>query len=175
ALKVFLEGAFRSYHSMYGLDYVALRYFNVYGPRMDIYGVYTEVLVRWMERIAAGKPPLIFGDGSETMDFVYIDDIARANLLAAQSDVTDEVFNVASETETSLDGLARALLEVMGSDLAPEYGPARNVNIASRRLASTTAARDRIGFTAEIDLHEGLRRLVEWWTNEQAAVEGKTG
>jgi UDP-glucose 4-epimerase len=168
ALKVFLEGAFRSYHSMYGLDYVALRYFNVYGPRMDIHGVYTEVLVRWMERIAAGKPPLIFGDGSETMDFVYIDDIARANLLAAQSDVTDEVFNVASETETSLDGLARALLEVMDSDLEPEYGPARNVNIASRRLASTAAARERLGFTAEIDLHEGLTRLVEWWRNEPA-------
>jgi UDP-glucose 4-epimerase len=168
ALKVFLEGAFRSYHSMYGLDYVALRYFNVYGPRMDIYGVYTEVLVRWMERIAAGKPPLIFGDGSETMDFVYIDDIARANLLAAQSDVTDEVFNVASETETSLDGLARALLEVMHSDLEPEYGPARNVNIASRRLASTAAARERLGFTAEIDLHEGLTRLVDWWKNEPA-------
>lgn len=172
ALKVFLEGAFRSYHSMYGLDYVALRYFNVYGPRMDIHGVYTEVLVRWMERIAAGKPPLIFGDGTETMDFVYIDDIARANLLAAESDITDEVFNVASETETSLVGLARALLEVMGSDLDVEYGPARSVNIASRRLASTAAAKDRLGFVAEVDLHEGLRRLVEWWTAEQSALEG---
>jgi UDP-glucose 4-epimerase len=172
ALKVFLEGAFRSYHSMYGLDYVALRYFNVYGPRMDIYGVYTEVLVRWMERIAAGKPPLIFGDGSETMDFIYIDDIARANLLAAGSDITDEVFNVASETETSLDGLARALLEVMDSDLQPEYGPARSINIASRRLASASAARDRLGFEAQVDLHEGLRRLVAWWSAEQPAVEG---
>jgi UDP-glucose 4-epimerase len=172
ALKVFLEGAFRSYRSMYGLDYVALRYFNVYGPRMDIYGVYTEVLVRWMERIAAGKPPLIFGDGSETMDFIYIDDIARANLLAAQSDITDEVFNVASQTETSLDGLARALLEVMDSDLQPEYGPARSINIASRRLASATAARERLGFEAQVDLHEGLRRLVTWWSAEQSPAEG---
>jgi UDP-glucose 4-epimerase len=171
ALKVFNEGALRSYYAMYGLDYVALRYFNVYGPRMDIHGVYTEVLVRWMERIAAGQPPLIFGDGSETMDFVYIDDIARANLLAAQADVTDDVFNVASGTETSLDGLARALLTVMGSDLTPEYGPARNVNIASRRLASTAAARDRLGFEAEIDLAEGLRRLVSWWESERAAAE----
>ena len=80
---------------MYGLDYVALRYFNVYGPRMDIHGVYTEVLIRWMERIEAGQPPLILGDGLQTMDFVYIEDIARANLLAAESDVTDEVFNIA--------------------------------------------------------------------------------
>src|SRR5260370_11881494 len=118
---------------------------------MDIYGVYTEVLVRWMERIAAGKPPLIFGDGSETMDFVYIDDIARANLLAAQSDITDEVFNVASETETSLDGLARALLDVMGSDLEPEYGPARSINIAARRLASAAAPPERPRFPAPVD------------------------
>ena len=94
---------------MYGLDYVALRYFNVYGPRMDIYGAYTEVLIRWMERIAAGQPPLIFGDGKQTMDFVYIEDIARANILATQADVTDEVFNIASGTETSLNELAAAL------------------------------------------------------------------
>ena len=173
ALKVFLEGAFRSYHSMYGLDYVALRYFNVYGPRMDIYGVYTEVLVRWMERIVAGQPPLIFGDGAQSMDFVYIDDIARANILAAQSDVTDEVFNVASGEETSLLELAHALLDAMGSDLEPEFGPERTVNIAARRLASTTAARERLGFVAEVDLHEGLRRLVQWWTSERTATEGE--
>ena len=96
ASKVMLEGLLRSYHSMYALPYVALRYFNVYGPRMDIHGKYTEVLIRWMERIAAGQPPLIFGDGEQTMDFIYIDDIARANVLALQSDQTDEVFNVAS-------------------------------------------------------------------------------
>ena len=96
AAKAFDEGLLRSFNDMYGLDYVALRYFNVYGPRMDIYGAYTEVLIRWMERIAAGQPPLIFGDGGQTMDFVYIEDIARANILAAQADVTDEVFNIAS-------------------------------------------------------------------------------
>ena len=83
AAKLFDEGLLRSYHDMFGLDYVALRYFNVYGPRMDIHGVYTEVLVRWMERIVRGEPLLIFGDGSQTMDFVFIDDVARANLLAA--------------------------------------------------------------------------------------------
>ena len=107
AAKVFNEGLLRSFHEMYGLDYVALRYFNVYGPRMDVHGVYTEVLIRWMERIAAGTPPLILGDGSQTMDFVYVDDVARANVLAAEPDVTDEVFNVASGIETSLLELAR--------------------------------------------------------------------
>jgi len=101
---------------MRGLDYVALRYFNVYGPRMDIYGLYTEVLIRWMERIEAGQPPLILGDGTQTMDFIFTEDIARANLLAASAEVTDEVFNIGSGTETSLAGLAQALLRAMGSD-----------------------------------------------------------
>ncbi len=122
---------------------MALRYFNVYGPRMDIFGVYTEVLVRWMERIAAGQPPLILGDGLQTMDFVYVDDVARANIAAAVAPVTDEVFNVASGVETSLRGLADALLRVMGSDLEPEYGPERKVNPVSRRLADTAAAREQ--------------------------------
>src|SRR5215469_12553895 len=110
AAKVFNEGLLRSFNEMHGLDYVALRYFNVYGPRMDIHGVYTEVLIRWMERIAAGQPPLIFGDGRQTMDFVYIEDVARANVLAMKSDASDEVFNVASGTETSLRELALLLM-----------------------------------------------------------------
>ena len=137
ASKTFLEGMLRSYHAMYGLRYVALRYFNVYGPRMDLHGKYTEVLIRWMERIADGKSPLIFGDGHQTMDFIYIEDVARANVLALQSECTDNAFNVASGTETSLRELAAALVGVMGADLAPEFGPARSVNPVSRRLAST--------------------------------------
>ena len=171
AAKAFNEGLLRSFNDMVGLDYVALRYFNVYGPRMDIFGVYTEVLVRWMERIATGQPPLILGDGSQTMDFVYVDDVARANIVAATAPVTDRVFNVASGTETSLRGLADALLRVMGSDLEPELGPERKVNPVSRRLADTSAARDLLGFTAQVDLDEGLRRLVEWWQ----ASRGTTG
>jgi UDP-glucose 4-epimerase len=166
AAKVFNEGLLRSYHSMTGLDYVALRYFNVYGPRMDIHGLYTEVLVRWMERIVAGQPPLILGDGLQTMDFVFTEDIARANLLAAEADVTDAVFNVASGTETSLRELADTLLSVMGSDLPVEHGEARKVNAVTRRLADTCAAEQQLGFTAEVDLEEGLRRLVEWWSAE---------
>ena len=169
AAKVFLEGLLRSFHAMYGLDYVALRYFNVYGRRMDIHGVYTEVLVRWMERIEAGTPPLILGDGLQTMDFVDIEDVARATLLAAQADVTDEVFNVASGTETSLLDLAKMLLKVMGrEDLDIEFGPERGVNKVPRRLADTSAARRDLGFVAETDLEAGLRGLVEWWRAERA-------
>jgi UDP-glucose 4-epimerase len=172
AAKVFNEGLLRSMHAMTGLDYVALRYFNVYGPRMDVHGLYTEVLVRWMDRIAAGQPPLIFGDGAQTMDFVYIGDIVRANMLAAESDVTDAVFNVASGTETSLLQLAEMLLRVMGSDLAVEHGPARAVNGVTRRLAGTELAREQLGFEAEVDLEEGLTRLV---SGGRAAGAGARG
>ena len=167
ASKAFNEGLLRSFNDMFGLDYVGLRYFNVYGPKMDIFGVYTEVLVRWMERISAGQPPLILGDGTQTMDFVYVDDVARANIAAAVAPVSDQVFNIASGAETSLRGLADALLRVMGSDLEPEYGPERKVNPVSRRLADTSAARDRLGFVAQVDLDEGLRRLVDWWQSER--------
>src|SRR5215468_2863106 len=149
AAKVFNEGLLRSFAEMYGLDYVALRYFNVYGPRMDVHGVYTEVLIRWMERIAAGQPPLIFGDGSQTMDFVYIEDIARANVLAAKSEASDEVFNVASGAETSLRQLALLLMRVMGADLGIEYVQERRVNPVPRRLASTRAAAERLGFRTQ--------------------------
>jgi len=167
AAKSFNEGMLRSFRAMYGLDFVALRPFNVYGPRMDIHGLYTEVLIRWMERITDGKPPLIFGDGSQTMDFVNTVDIARAHLLAASSDIREGVYNVASGAETSLAELARALLVAMDSDLSLEHGPERAVNGVTRRLASTEAAARDLGFRAEIDLDTGLRELVAWWRAEQ--------
>ena len=164
ASKTFNEGLVRSFRAMQGLDYVLLRYFNVYGPRMDVHGLYTEVLVRWMERIADGRPPLIFGDGNQTMDFVCVPDIARANVLAAGSDVVEGTYNVASGTETSLLELAQALLRVMDAEeLGVEHGPERAVNGVVRRLADTSAARDDLGFEAEIGLDDGLRQLVEWW------------
>jgi UDP-glucose 4-epimerase len=167
AAKVFNEGLLRSFTAMSGLDYLALRYFNVYGPRMDVHGLYTEVLVRWMERIEAGEPPIVLGDGLQTMDFVYVGDIARANVLAANSELTDDVFNVASGVETSLLELAEALLQVMDCDLSVVHGPPRAVNGVTRRLADTSAARDRLGFEAEVGLLEGLTRLVTWWRGER--------
>jgi len=169
AAKSFNEGLLRSFHEMYGLNYVALRYFNVYGPRMDTYGAYTEVLIRWMERLADGKPCLILGDGLQTMDFVFIDDIARANILAAKFPVTDDVFNIASGVETSLNELAAALGRVMGCNLAPEYGPARKVNPVPRRLADTRKAEHLLGFKAQVLLEEGLSKLVQWWKQQQAS------
>jgi UDP-glucose 4-epimerase len=172
AAKTFNEGLLRSFHATHGLDYVALRYFNVYGPRMDIHGLYTEVLIRWMERIEAGQPPLILGDGTQTMDFVYTEDIARANLLAASADVTNEVFNIGSGTETSLTELAHALLRAMDKDLPVEFGPPRGVNAVTRRLADVSAAAERLGWKAEISLDEGLRRLVAWWRAQRFSQVG---
>lgn len=160
--KAFNEGVLRSFHDMRGLDYVALRYYNVYGPRM-----HSTVLNRWMDRIATGLPPLIDGDGTQTMDFVYIDDVARANILAARSAVTDEVFNVGSGVETSLNDLAEALSRVFASDLQAEHGPERAVNSIPRRVADTSKAERLLGFKAAVGLDEGLGRLVAWWREER--------
>lgn len=165
------EGMFRSFHDMFGLNYNAMRYFNVYGPRMDVYGKYTEVLIRWYHLIKDGKQPLIYGDGKQTMDFVYVEDVARANILALKAEVTDEVFNVASGVESSLEELCWALLEVMGSDLKPKYVPLpddrRKVEVR-RRLADIIKARENIDFVAKVSLKEGLQRLVEWLSSQIA-------
>ena len=170
AAKLFNEGLLRSFNEMYGLHYVALRYFNVYGPRMDLFGAYTEVLIRWVEAIAAGRPPRIFGDGADTMDFIHVEDIARANLLAASSPATDAVFNVGTGVETSLNQLAETLLSVMNSSVKPEHAPPRKVNAVSRRLASVDAARDQLGFRAQISLEDGLRSFVAWWHEQRSAA-----
>lgn len=164
AAKAFNEGLLRAYNDMFGLDYVAFRYFNVYGSRMDIHGRYTEVLIRWMERLEAGLSPVIFGEGRHTMDFVHVRDVARANILAARATVTDEVFNVGSGTETSLVQLAQALASVMGRQgIALEFAPERSVNPVPRRLASTGKAERLLGFQATTALEQGLQELVKWW------------
>ncbi len=179
AAKVALEGMLRSFNEMYGLAYVALRYFNVYGPRMDIFGKYTEVLIRWLDCIDRGELPKIFGDGSQTMDFVFSEDVARANILAMESDISDEVLNIGSGSETSLLELLQALLEVTGSwHLRPEFLPERTVNPVPRRLADVTKAQRLLSFRAETDLREGLRRLVAWRREmlargQQAFYEGE--
>jgi UDP-glucose 4-epimerase len=169
AAKAFNEGLLRTFNEMHGLEYVAFRYFNVYGDRMDIHGRYTEVLIRWMERLEAGLAPIIFGDGQQTMDFIHVRDIARANILGAKAAVSDQVFNVASGTETSLAQLAAALASVMDQrGLAPEFAPERSVNPVPRRLASTAKAERLLGFQATIPLDQGLSELVAWWRSERS-------
>lgn len=163
AAKVMNEGIAKHFRDMNGLPSVGLRYFNVYGPRMDVTGAYTEVFIRWLDCVDNNARPQIHGDGSATMDFVYIGDIARANVLAMTSDRSDDVYNVASGTETSLLGLWRAIQEVTGADhLEPEFHPPRKVNAVPRRLADVARARDEIGFVAQTPLTDGLRELATW-------------
>lgn len=160
--KIANEQMLRAYYEMFKLPYVALRYFNVYGPRMDLEGVYTEVLIRWLQAIERGDPPQIFGDGKQTMDFVFVDDVARANILALEADVSDAVFNVGSGIQTSLKELCRLVLRISGSNLEPEYKEARKVANISARQAATEAAEQALGFRFRIKLEQGLREVIDW-------------
>ena len=139
-----------------------------------MHGLYTEVLVRWMERIADGQPPLIFGDGLQTMDFVYTTDIARANMLAAASDVVEGVYNIASGRRRACWSWPRRCCGRWAPTCGVEHGPERAVNGVTRRLASTEAASRDLGFTAEVGLDEGLRDLVAWWQAERALDQTET-
>jgi UDP-glucose 4-epimerase len=167
AAKSFGEGLLRSFNDMYGLDYVALRYFNVFGPRMDIHGRYTEVMIRWMERLEAGLPPIIFGDGLQTMDLVDVRDVARANILAAKSPATDVALNIGRGRETSLLDLSRLLAKTMKREgIQPLHEPERSVNPVPRRLSDYSAARQLIGFEPRINAEAGMAELVDWWRSQ---------
>lgn len=168
--KIANEQMLRALNDTHGLEYIALRPFNVYGPRMDVTGAYTEVLIRWLDAIDAGRPPLIFGDGKQSMDFVYIDDVARAYIVAAQSAISDEFFNAGSGVQTSLNELCHLLLSLTGSTLQPEYREARKVGHVQRRQACMDKASKSLGFRCEISLEEGLRRLIAWRQAAKAAI-----
>ena len=161
--KLWGEQLFRSFHFMYGLDYVALRYFNVYGVRMDTDGKYTEVMIRWLDCIRDGKPPLIFGDGNDSMDFVYVKDVAKANIAALVSNISDQTFNVGNCEETTLKELLQTLLKVNNSSLTPEFREANSINPVSRRLADISAARTKLNFEPSISLEKGLSELSRWY------------
>jgi UDP-glucose 4-epimerase len=161
--KLWGEQLLRSFKFMYGLDYVALRYFNVYGPRMDMDGKYTEVMIKWLDCIYNNTQPKIFGDGSDSMDFVFVEDVAHANVMAMLSDVTDEVFNIGNQVETSLKQLLDLLLRVNQCELRPVFVSSNSVNPVSRRLADITKAEQILGFEPKINLENGLRKLSGWY------------
>jgi UDP-glucose 4-epimerase len=168
ATKVFNEALLRSFNEMFGLRYVAMRFFNAYGPRMDMHGKYTEVLIRWMECLDVDESPVILGDGLQTMDFVHVSDVARASIMAAKADVHDEVLNIGSQTETSLRDLAALLARIMErEDVRSFFQKDREVNRVPRRLADISKARRLLGWTPAISLEEGLRELVQWWRQER--------
>ncbi|MGH9359735.1 MAG: NAD-dependent epimerase/dehydratase family protein [Terriglobia bacterium] len=173
--KIANEQMLRAYCEMFKLPYVAFRYFNVYGPRMDLDGVYTEVLIRWLDAIDAGKPPRIFGDGTQSMDFVFVEDVARANLLALESDVSDEAFNVGTGVQTSLSELCDQLLQLTGARLRPEYVEARKVANVKARRASIEKAERMLGFRAQVGLQSGLRELIHWRSAAKAKALASAG
>jgi UDP-glucose 4-epimerase len=173
--KIANEQMLRSYYEMFQLPYVAFRYFNIYGPRMDLDGVYTEVLIRWMDAIEAGQSPKIFGDGSQSMDFVFVEDVARANVAGLVSDVTDEVFNVGMGVKTTLNELCHLLLKVTGSPLKPEYREARRVNNVQSRRAAIEKAEKMLGFRAHVDLEAGLKTLVQWRNETKSEMTAEVG
>lgn len=165
--KIWGEQLFRSYKFMYNLDYVALRYFNVYGSRMDTDGKYTEVMIKWLDCIRDSKQPAIFGDGSDSMDFVHVTDVAKANVLALLGDVTDESFNVGDQVETNLKEMLAALLKVNNADLTPVFKEANSVNPVSRRLADISKAKRLLGYTPDVSLEGGLKELSTWYFDKQ--------
>ena len=165
--KIWGEQLFRSYKFMHNMDYVALRYFNVYGSRMDTDGKYTEVMIKWLDCIRDNRQPAIYGDGTDSMDFVHVKDIAHANVLALISDVTDEAFNVGDQIETSLSDLLNALLKVNKSQLKPIFKEANSINPVSRRLADISKASKLLGYKPAITLEQGLKELTDWYFEKQ--------
>jgi UDP-glucose 4-epimerase len=170
AAKSFGESMLRSYHDMHGLDYVALRYFNIYGPRMDTEGKYTEVMIKWFDCIKNKKAPLIYGDGSTSMDFIYVKDVAKANILALESEITDEVFNVGFQRETSLKDLLSIMLKVTKSNLIPEHKPDNTINPVSKRIADISKADNLLGFKPTVSLEEGINELHHWYLEIKGKV-----
>jgi UDP-glucose 4-epimerase len=162
ATKIAGEAMLRAYHHRYGLDYVGLRYMNVYGPRQDYKGAYIAVVMKMLDAIDRGERPVIFGDGSESFDFVAAEDCGAANVCAMRASATDRFYNVGTGKRTSLSELGEMLISLTGSNQALDYRPANRATLVRNRVGSPARARAELGFSASMDLREGLRRLIEW-------------
>lgn len=173
ATKICGEAMARAYHFRYGLNYVGLRYMNVYGPRQDYRGAYIAVIMKMLDAIDRGEGPTILGDGSEAFDFVAVEDCARSNLCAMRSDATDRFYNVGTGKRTSLKEIAEMLLNLTGCNQPINYAPRSQATLVRNRVGSPVKASKEIGFTANIDLEEGLRRLIDWRANHKAEVEAR--
>ncbi|MDP6787007.1 MAG: NAD-dependent epimerase/dehydratase family protein [Rhodospirillales bacterium] len=170
ATKIAGEAMARAYHRRFGLPFVGLRYFNVYGPRQDYQGAYIAVIMKMLDNLDRGTPPTVHGDGGQTYDFIYVDDCAAANLGAMKGDTTDRFYNVCTGKRTSIKELAEMILAITGSNLAIDYQPAGRTFVQDRIGCPKRAAKE-IGFAARVGLEDGLRRLIEWRAGHQSAVE----
>lgn len=161
ATKIANEQMFRAMNQQHKLAYVGMRYMNIYGVRMDYEGTYVSVIMKVLDRLFAGERPVIFGDGSQVYDFIYVEDAAAANILAMQADCVDEFFNVGMGLGTSINELVLQLIELTGSTLKPEYQPEAQ-SFVTHRIGSTEKAERLLGFRASTQLREGLRKVVAW-------------
>jgi UDP-glucose 4-epimerase len=173
ATKIAGEAMLRAFHHRYGLDYVGLRYMNVYGPRQDYRGAYIAVIMKMLDAIDRGESPTILGDGSEAFDFVAVEDCALANIRAMQAETSDRFYNVGTGTRTSLKELAELLLDLTGSNQPIKFAPRSTATLVRNRIGDPRLAAAEIGFTAEIDLREGLERLIAWRAGHKAEVEAR--
>ncbi|MDP2684033.1 MAG: NAD-dependent epimerase/dehydratase family protein [bacterium] len=172
--KIANEQMTRAFREMYGLNYVGLRYFNVYGPRMDIYGYYTEVMIKWLDKMDKNEAPVIFGDGEQAMDFIYVEDVAKANILALESDIVEGVYNVGTGIMTSLNELVREMLDLTNPNLKPIHKDPEKLLIVSKRKAGIEKAKENLGFKSEVNLKEGLKKLIGWRKSNIKQVQKET-
>jgi UDP-glucose 4-epimerase len=173
ATKICGEAMLRAYHHRYQLDYVGLRYMNVYGPRQDYHGAYIAVIMKMLDAIDRGDAPTVMGDGSEAFDFVAVEDCAAANVRAMAAQASDAFYNVGTGVRTSLKELAEKLLNLTGCNKEIIYAPRSQATLVRNRIGSPTKARKEIGFTAEIELDEGLRRLIAWRGDHKSEVAAR--
>ncbi len=173
ATKICGEAMLRAYHHRYKLDYVGLRYMNVYGPRQDYHGAYIAVIMKMLDAIDRGESPTIMGDGSEAFDFVAVEDCAKANVCAMKGEATDRFYNVGTGKRTSLKQLAEMLVELTGSDKPIQYAPKSQATLVRNRIGCPKLATKDIGFTSEIGLEDGLQRLIDWRNRHKAEVDAR--
>lgn len=173
ATKIAGEAMLRAFHHRYGLNYVGLRYMNVYGPRQDYRGAYIAVIMKMLDAIDRGEGPTILGDGSEAFDFVAVEDCARANVAAMQADTTDRFYNVGTGTRTSLRELAELIVDITGCTKPIAYAPRSQATLVRNRIGSPKRAAAEMGFTARVELREGLARLIEWRAGHRAELKAR--
>jgi UDP-glucose 4-epimerase len=173
ATKIAGEAMLRAFHHRYGLNYVGLRYMNVYGPRQDYHGAYIAVIMKMLDAIDHGEGPTIFGDGSEAFDFVAVEDCGMANVCAMKADISDRYYNVGTGKRTSLKELAELILDITGCDKPINYAPRSQATLVRNRIGCPKRASEEIGYTARIDLREGLKRLIEWRASHKAEVKAR--
>ena len=173
ATKISGEAMCRAFADRYGLDFVGLRYMNVYGPHQDQSAAYTGVIPIMLNMIEKGMAPTINGDGSQAYDFIDVRDAARCNVLALESRVTDSFFNVGTGIQTSIAELCELILELTSSDLAVAYNPYTDEDVrrlVQNRIGSTERAERDLGFAHAIKLREGLQDLIDWRLTQQAST-----